>query len=178
MLPTKKFGSARLSAGTMASDCANARQAGVGEHHALGDLGGERHHLLAQCGENNGRQCADAVIGFELVDKGAGIGQRLSHGDAEPLMRRAMGDADAKAKAPARDLVDIGRTRREFFGRLRIDWRDRGAEPDPLGSRTPMLCTAPCCRTGSAYKCPKSRAARSRARYRASAAAVPARQRG
>jgi len=29
--------------------------------------------------------------------------------------------------------VNVGGTRREFFGRLGIDRGDRGAEPDPLG---------------------------------------------
>ena len=134
MLPIKKSGSAACLGRDHRQRLRHVRQAGIGEQHALGDLGGERHHPLAQCGEHDRRQCADAVIGFDLFDKGAGIGERLSHGDAEPLMHRAMGDADAKAKPPARDLVDIGRTRREFFGRLRIDWRDRGAERDPFGS--------------------------------------------
>src|SRR6516162_1993234 len=107
-------------------------QAGIGEQHALGDLGSERHHPLAQCGKHDRRQDTDAVIGFELLDKGARVGERLAGGDAEPLMRGAMRDSDAEAKAPARDLVDIGGTRREFLGRLGIDRRDRRAKPDPL----------------------------------------------
>jgi len=40
-------------------------------------------------------------MGFELVDEGAGISQRLTRSDAEPLMHRAMGDPDAEAEAPA-----------------------------------------------------------------------------
>jgi len=77
------------------------RQAGVGEQHAVGDLGGERYYPLAQCRKHDRRQGAAAVIGFELLDKGSGIGQRLARGDAEPLMGRAVGYADAKAEAPA-----------------------------------------------------------------------------
>src|SRR6266404_5781147 len=48
-------------------------------------------------------------------------------------MGRAMGNADAKAEAPAGNLVDIGRARREFFGSLQINGRDRGPELDALG---------------------------------------------
>ena len=51
-------------------------------------------------------------------------------------MGRAVRDADAEAEAPARNLVDVGRTGREFLGRLGIDRRDRGAEGDPLGGQS------------------------------------------
>ena len=111
------------------------RQAGIGEQHAVGDLGRKRHHALAQCGEHDRRQGTDAVNRFELLDKGAGIGKRLAWGNPEALIHRAVGDADAKAKAPTPELVDTGGTRREFFGRLRIVRRDRGAEADALGSQ-------------------------------------------
>ena len=111
------------------------RQAGIGEQHALSDLGGERDHPLAQRGEHDRRQRADPFIGFELINKGAGIGQRLAGRDAESLMHRAVRYPDAETKAPARNLVNVSGAHREFFRRLGIDRGYRSAERDPFRSQ-------------------------------------------
>ena len=133
MLPIRKSGSRRLAGGRADNDSARCDRLALANSTPSAISAESATMRLRKCGEHDRRQGTDAVNRFELLDKGAGIGKRLARGNAEALMHRAVRDADAKAKAAAGDLVDIGGTGREFLGRLRIDRRDRGAEADPLG---------------------------------------------
>ena len=158
MLPMKKSGSLRLAAGSAASDWPMCDSAGVGEHHALGQLTRQRHHLLAQRRDDDRRQRAEAGLGAELLDEGARVGQRLARRHAHPHMRRAVRDADAHAEPAARDLVHHRGALREVDDGALVDRRDRRAEGDRRRCSTTSPRTSTCCRSGSARRCRRSRA--------------------
>ena len=111
----------------------HVRARAVGKHHAVGDLAGKGDHLLAQGGEDDRRQRADALVGAQLVDEIADVAERLAGGHAHAHMRRRMTDADAEPEAAAGDLVHEGGALREVADRARVDRRDGGGEHDALG---------------------------------------------
>ena len=76
------------------------RARAVGEHHAVGDLAGKRDHLLAQRGEDDRRQRADAVMGAQLLNEVADVAERLARRHAHAHVRRRVTDADAETEAP------------------------------------------------------------------------------
>ena len=112
---------------------AHVRQGGVGEHHPLGELARQRHHALAQRRDDDRRQGTERLLGAELLDEGARVGQWLAWRHAHPDMRRPVRDADAQPEPSARDLMHHCRTLREIDDGALIDRRDRGAERDRLG---------------------------------------------
>ena len=132
-LPMKNAGSLALFGRQRRQRLGHVRAAAIREHHAVGDLAGQRDHALAQGRQHDRRQPADILIGTVLRDKGADVAERLARGHAHPHVTRPVRDADAELEPPARHLVDIRGAVREFLDRLRIDRRDRGGEGDALG---------------------------------------------
>ncbi len=111
----------------------HVRTRGVGEHHALGNLSSQRHHLLPQRGDDDRRKLADPFHRAQLLDEGARVAERLADRHAHALMARRVRHADAEAEAAAGDLVHERGTLREVQHRARVDRRDGGAERDALG---------------------------------------------
>ena len=132
-LPMKNAGSLALLGRQRRQRIGHVRAAAIREHHAVGDLAGQRDHALAQGRQDDRRQPADILIGAVLRDKGTDVAERLAGGHAHPHVTRTVRDADAELKPSARDLVDIRGAVREFLRRLRIDRRDRGGEGDAFG---------------------------------------------
>jgi hypothetical protein len=106
--------------------------ADIGEDHALGELTRQRHHLVPQRRDIDRRQRAIAGFGAVLLD-GACVAQRLARRHAHPDVGRPVRDADAEAKASARDLVHHRRTLGEIDDGALVDRRDRRAEGDRFG---------------------------------------------
>ena len=111
------------------------RAAAVGEHHAVGDLAGQRDHSLAQGRQDHRRPRTGVAVRAVFLDKGAGVGERLSRRHPDAHMRRPVRDPDAELESPSGDFVDIGRGVGELLGSLGIDRRDRGGERDALGRK-------------------------------------------
>jgi len=64
------------------------------------------------------REPADIVVGFELSDKGANVGERFPGCDPNADMGRPVRDADAELEPSARELVDVGGRMRELLDGL------------------------------------------------------------
>src|SRR5580704_15118986 len=107
--------------------------AAVGEDETLGDLGRERDHPLAQRREDDWRQRTIFGVRLELLDKRADVAKRLARLGLEADINRRVGDADAKLKAPAGDLVQVGGVLRELVDRLGVDRRYGSGERNALG---------------------------------------------
>ncbi len=107
----------------------------VREDAALGDLGGELDHLEAHGGEDDGREFAGALLGglADALDELADVGEGLAGLDAEALLDRAVGDADAEVESAAAELVDERGLVREVGRLAEVDGLDGGAEGDAVG---------------------------------------------
>ena len=101
---------------------------GVGEHHALGDLARQCHHLPAQRRDDDRRQGAQALLRAKFLHEVADVAQRLAGCDAHADMRRPVRHADPQPEPAARHLVHHRGTLGEVADRALVDRRDRGAE--------------------------------------------------
>src|SRR5689334_15132766 len=105
----------------------------VGEHHTLGDLAGESHHLLPQCRNDYGRELTDSLHGAKLFDESAGIAEWLADGDAHALVTRRVGNTNAQAEAAARHLMHESCALCEVQHSANVERCDRCAERDAVG---------------------------------------------
>ena len=144
--------------------CRHVRAGGVGEDDALGDFTGECDHLLAQGGDDDRRQRAEAVLGAEFFHEAADIAQRLAGDDAHTDVGRAMRDTDSEAEAAAGDFVHHRGALGEIQQGALIDRGDGGAERD--GGGVPGKCLAKRHVPNMlGNRCPQIRGARSPARF-------------